>query len=726
LQVSYVGYSHKEVSFQTGKDTLLTVALEASAGLDEVTVYGAQVKRFNLAHLSNKEMLTIPSLGGKPDVLKAMQLMPGIQGQMEGTSLMLVRGGSPGENLYLIDNIPLIYVNHLGGFISVFNPDMINNIDIYKGGFPARYGGKLSSVVDMTQREGNRSQTRGSLSLGVTDASFTVEGPIKNEKASFIVTGRKTMIEPLMILASGLSGGGDYFVFYGFHDINAKFSYKPDPRNSFSLNLYQGDDYIRYWSKKNEKISDKNYLLNIWGNWLASARWSRVVSMRLFADHTFSYTRYRYSVGQYFYTIDKNDTTRFEKNNCSTVQDYSLRSDWKYKVSNYWSVDFGGKLTRLVYQPNRFEQSNLESRSAETIGAFENSLYASNHFSLFGRLEADLGLRAVHYSVPGFTDYSLEPRLNLNWELNPRHTLNLSAQRVKQYAHLVLTSGAILTNEVWIPSDQSVAPAVSEQYSAGWRGHFAGGLFETELDLYYKTLHNLTAYREGYTSLMGDGSWRNKIESGGQGISTGVEFLLRKTRGKWTGFASYALSHTTRQFPGINKGEAYVWEYDRPHSISLSLARELSPKWSFSAVWVYQSGLPYTPVMGRQLGIDGEECLLYGARNSSRMKNYHRLDLGFTCKKTTRRGNRAEWNFSVYNAYCRRNPNSYYYNTTSDPYFTGPWSYDGKTYQPLKMYQISFFPIIPTVSYKVYFERDKNKPRLGLKQRIRNYLYYEN
>jgi|GEM_PF-160555 len=733
IQISFIGYNSTTLSFQS--DTMVHVSLEGGELLDEITVKGKQSKRFNVSTLSYHEMLNIPSLGGKPDVLKALQLLPGIQSQQEGSSLLNVRGGNPGENLYLIDNIPLIYVNHLGGFASVFNPDMINNIEVYKGGFPAKYGGKLSSIVSITQREGDKSKLKGSLGIGVTDASFSIEGPLLNNKASFIVTGRKTLIDFFMLAASGLIDGNSVFVMYGFHDFNGKFSWHPNEKNSFYLNVYQGDDYMNFWNKDRKKSNEKFSLTNSWGNWLAAARWNRVISPRLFVDNTFSYTHYRLKVLSSYNSTTKTDTVNYSNENYSSVRDLSLRSDWQYKLMKDWSLEFGAKATLYTHIPNKMTLSESTSNAAyETINTSESSVYLNNHFTLFNVIDADAGARLVNYHSGSFNKLVVEPRLMVNARVTPSQTLNFTYQKVNQSAHLVFTSGSILNNEIWIPADEKIAPSNSTQYSLGWKGQFFDETIESEINLYYKELNQLATYKEGYSNLMGDGGWRSKIETGGSGRAKGVELLVRKLKGKWTGFLGYTYSNATRMFPGINKGEEYLFDYNRPHSLSMNLNRKISEKWSFNASWVYQTGLPYTPVIGRQLtpvtdaGESGEteyeEAFIYGERNSARMKDYHRLDIGFTKTVKTKRGRKAQWNYSVYNVYNRHNPASYYYGYDKN----GSMNYDSENYKPLSKYQLSFFPIMPTVSYKVFFgENSTSKPpkEIKIKPEVRKELKVE-
>ncbi len=710
IRISYIGYKNQELYLD--KDTLINILLEGGKEIGEVYITSRQNKKFNVSRLTKSEMLSIPSLGGKPDILKALQLMPGIQSQQEGSSLLNIRGGNPGENLYLFDNVPIIYVNHLGGFMSVFNPEMINNIEVYKGGFPPRYGGKLSSVISITQREGDKSKLKGSLSIGVTDASFSVEGPLLNKKASFIITGRKTLIDPFMILISGIIEGNNNYVFYGFHDFNGKFSWHPDTKNSIYFNFYQGDDYLQFWNKKNLNPAEKFKLSNTWGNYMASLRWKRVHNLKLFSDNSISYTRYRLKTIQSFSSVNQSDTISYQNDFFSSVQDFSIMSDWQYNILKNWSLDFGVKSSLLINIPNKILNSETDvSQNFERIIANESSIYFNNRLSLFGFLDINAGMRLVNYTSDNYYKFSAEPRLSVNAKVLGNNYLNFSYQKVTQFAHLIYTSGSILNNEIWIPANSDIEPSYSTQYSVGWKYDIDNGNFQSEIDLYYKNLNNLATYKEGYSNLVGDGNWRSKIETGGIGISKGFELLLRKNKGDWKGFVSYSFSNSTRKYSGINSGKEFLYDFDRPHSFSVNVNRKINDKWSFNILWVYQSGNPYTPVIGRQLtlindlnGNPGQvftEELIYGEKNSARMKDYHRLDISATLNVKTKKGRRAEWNFSVYNLYNRKNPTSYYYGYDKEGAITYS---NSEKYTPIGQYQISFFPIIPSVSYKIYFE----------------------
>jgi hypothetical protein len=726
ITVSYVGYNPKMLLVDNMQDTLIEVLLAAGSQIDEVVVKHTKRPTFNMATLSNMELQKIPSLGAKPDVMKAIQLLPGIQSQNEGSSLIMVRGGNPGENLYLFDNVSLIYVNHLGGFMSVFNPDMINNIDVYKGGFPSRFGGKLSSIMDITQREGNPNAIKGNFSVGVTDASFLVEGPTPLDNTSFLLTGRKTLIDPLMALASKLSGGSDHIVSYGFHDINGKLTWRPNSRNTVSINLYQGDDYLNFWYNHSTlNATEKARMANLWGNWLLSVRWNRVHSPRLYSNQSFSYVRYRLSDRQKFFYKGINEGYEFNRRYLSSVQDISYKAGFKYDISNYWGVDFGFHSSWLQHKPNSTFVANRPLVSNESaIQSLESAMYIDNGITPMRWLDLRIGARLASFFSTSYASLRAEPRFNINITLNEKHSLNTSYMDVNQYSHLLFTAGNIMSNEVWVPASSTIPPSRTKQITAGWRSVFHDAMFNVEISLFHKTLSDLATYREGFSSLMGDENWRAKVESGGKGLAYGTELFLRKNHGKWTGFASYTWSKATRTYTNINNGDEFLFDYDRPHSCSISINRKYNDRISFNLTWVFQSGLPFTPVIGKQLipsafcSENGYpffyEAFIYGERNSVRMRSYHRLDLALHYNTYSKRsGYKTQWSFALYNAYNRRNPYYYYFTHGSadgwNMFPTPSWA----NYEPFSLYQICFFPIIPTVSYKIIFDENRVEPIIG-------------
>ena len=712
LCFSCIGYEETCLKVEQA-DTPLHIRLKPlTETLHSVDVSATRIEResFNTLTLNAKSIEQIPTLGSRPDIIKAAQQLPGIEAATEASSLMIVRGGNPGENLYLLDNVPLIYVNHLGGFMSVFNSEMINTVDIYKGGFPARYGGKLSSIVDLTAKKGDPTKLKGSLSAGLTDLAFAVEGPGGLKNSSFILTGRKTLTEALMFTLSQVSkigGGQDYNIIYGFHDINAKYTWAPDAKNSFAFNVYEGDDYMSVWKNKKENNElERNSINNIWGNLLVSGQWNSAISSRLFMANTLSFTQYRLKNNMKAYLESSSDTTDFFVKTSSRVSDLSLRSDWKLFIANAWTVEYGLQSSYLNYRPNSFVSSFSNTTLPDVARVFDNSVYLDNKLKFGTWFDGSIGMRINSYINGDYHHFAWEPRLSLSFGIG-QSTLNLTAMRVTQNSHLLMTPGSIMNNEVWIPADARIKPATSDQASLGWRRDFYDGHFGVEVDAYYKLLHNLATYREGYNTLIGDSDWRNKVETGGKGKSYGVELMTRFNFNRFDGYLGYTLSHTTRQYEHINNGKEYVYEYDRPHSININLNYQLTERWSLSALWTYQTGLPYTPVIGVQdtpiVTPEGEvyfeETNIYGERNSERMRDYHRLDLAAKWKTMTKKGRKAEWTFSIYNVYCRQNPYYYYYgDKNGDPLYWNQFPDD-----PIQLWQRSFFPVIPSFSYKVWF-----------------------
>lgn len=676
----------------------------------EVSATRIERKTFNTLTLNAKTIEQLPTIGSRPDIIKAAQQLPGIEAATEASSLMLVRGGNPGENLYMLDNVPLIYVNHLGGFMSVFNSEMINTMDIYKCGFPARFGGKLSSIVDLTAKKGDPTRLKGNLSVGLTDLAFAIEGPGGLKNSSFIVTGRKTFTELLLYALSEISkeaGGQEYNLIYGFHDINAKYTWSPDAKNSFAFNVYEGDDYMRIWKNTNDNGDiERNSIGNIWGNLLVSGQWNSAVSPKLFMANTLSFTQYRLKNNMQAHLENRYDTTDYYIKAASRVGDLSLRSDWKLFIADAWTLEYGLQASYLNYRPNHFTSSFSDNALPDVSNVFDNSLYLDNKLKFGNWFNGSIGLRVNSFINKGFHNFALEPRLNLSFGIG-QSTLNLTAMRVTQNAHLMMTPGTIMNNEVWIPADERIRPAQSDQASIGWRRDFWESHISVEVDAYYKLLRNLATYREGYSTLIGDPDWRGKVEAGGKGKSYGIELMTRFNFNRLDGYLGYTLSHTTRQFDHINNGKEYVYEYDRPHSLNINVNYQLTERWSLSALWTYQRGLPYTPVIGVQITPvitpEGEvyfnESNIYGERNSERMRDYHRLDLAAKFKTKTEKGRKAEWTFSIYNVYCRQNPYYYYYgDRKGDPIYWQQYPDE-----PQLLWQRSFFPVIPSFSYKVWF-----------------------
>jgi hypothetical protein len=732
LRFSFVGYGDTTLIINAPWSQIVNVKLREGYKMEEFTIVSGRKSNFNSEFFTPNQLKTSPSLGSKPDVLKIIQQLPGITSQNEGWGTLIVRGGNPGQNLFLLDNAPLIYVYHLGGFMSVFNPDMINGMEVYKSGFPSKYGGKLSSIISIAQREGNMDKYRGNVSLGLSDVSFAVEGPIKTApNLSFILTGRKTMTEPLMLLASSLSSG-DYLAYYGFHDLNGKISYKNGLKNRFSLNLYYGDDYLAFSSDNQHKSKYSHK----WGNRLISSNWKHYFNSGMTVSNTLSYNYYR--VNNLIKQLPVNEeiqATEFESN----VNNIMLSSHWNYPVSSISTIDYGFQSNVWIQNPNKYTSTNGDYYNEPSDASNELALYADAKVNLADFSNLIIGGRLVHYSSKNYVKSYVEPRVQIEVFPSKQLSFNLSYMSVHQSSHLLTSAGDIMRNEIWVSANEFLPLSSANQFSFGGKYVFDKNRWEVKMDIYYKEMKNLIEFKEGYSFLPGDKTWRQKIETNGLGNSQGAEFIVAKRQGIFTGMASYGFSHTTRQFKNINKGDVYVFDYDQPHRISANVNYKLNSKVNVSALWTYHTGLPYTPAIGRQLTqnpYDGDneryEALIYGPRNSMRMKNYHRLDLSMIYSKTTKRGNRAEWTFSVYNAYARQNPYYYYYNVDATGQMYNPDTWENNN-QQLKLYQISFFPFIPSISYKVYFgDRDmdvyKNFKNSIHHKNIRKnkWLYYEN
>lgn len=643
-----------------------------------------------------------------------LQLFPGIQAQTEGMSLLQVRGGDPGQNQYLLDNVPLLYVNHLGGFMSVFNPDMINAVDVYKGNFPASKGGKISSVIDITQREGNKIKHHGSFSVGVTDLSFAFEGPLFQKKGSYIVTARKTLTEIPLYFANVVNGN-DSRIVYGFHDVNAKFTWQPDKKNSFHLNVYTGDDYFFYWVK-----DEHSRHTNMWGNWLGSLKWSRIFDNGLYSENIFSFNRYRHSNRTYF--EDKSSDYVFRSKDRSSVKDYSLRSLWKYNLLRKWDIEFGGLASYLIYEPDYVYRSNLVLPTERILyPSFEGAVYLDNKIELLPALTFQPSFRLTGYLQDSYSSFHFEPRIGFSYNFLPQHSFHLNYMAVSQYSHLVFTLTDFLQKEVFLPVTNDILPETSQQLSANWSGYFYNKMFEVDLSIYYKEMENLISLKEGYENMPRLTHLENKIEKDGTGTAYGAEIMLKKNKGKNTGFISYSYSHVTRKFANFNQGNPYNYEYNRPHNVSVSYNRELSKKWTMSFVWVYQSGFLYTPAIGKQYTISQHDekkewAIIYGEKNSKNLPAYHRLDAGINYTTKNKNGNAVVWTFSIYNLYNRQNTSNLYYDNDNDIENVTDIS------QALQLYRTTYFPVIPSIAYKVYFDYGNKDKKEKTKK---NWLYMD-
>ena len=730
VTISYTGYLAQNITLNTSIDSLLEIKMTTDNKLAELTVTATNTSKFDVTRLNAKELTLLPTIGGKPDIIKALQLKPGVQTSSEGLSLMLVRGGEPGQNQYLLDNVPLIYVNHLGGLFSVFNPDMINTVDFYKGNFPARQGGKLSSIVDITQREGDKSKHQGSFSLGVTDAAFTFEGPL-SKKASYIVTARKTLIDAFLMGFSAIDNVATYnqILAYGFHDINSKISYHPNTKNAFSFNFYQGDDYFNLWKKPWVKpLNEPFHIYQQWGNFLVSGRWNYNINAMIYTENIVSFSRYRNKTASKFQFLNADTVVNSSENvQMASVNDFTFRSATKYNVNNKWNIEFGGQVGYAYFEPF-YNAQTIDNSNTKIIGqvyhTIESALFIDNKIQFSDHFSFQPSFRLSQYYHNNKNFFIPEPRINFTYSFNQNQKINLNCMHTSQSSHLIFTPSYLLKSEVWLPSSQLLPPELADQIVLSWNANYDSGKYSTEAGIYYKQMKNMVTLKEGYENMLELRGIENKIESNGKGTAYGFEWMIRKNSGKLTGSIAYSWSFANRQFNNTNFGIPYEFDYNRVHNFTVILNRELKNGWNMNLVWIFQSGTPFTPALGKVYTYNPEAKttdveLIYGSKNSARMTPYHRLDIGFNHTIRTKRGNKAVWTYSIYNAYNNINPYTNYYDDDNKVQTLPDYK------KPLSLYKYGFFAFIPSISYKVYFDYTKKPKTKVVKEKKKyNWLYY--
>lgn len=721
--VSFVGYPAYVDSFYIRRDTQFTLPLASSFDLDVVEVNATQVSRIEeMTQMSTvsvpiEQIKQLPAFMGEVDVLKALQLLPGVQSGNEGTSGLFVRGGSPDQNLVLLDGVPVYNVSHLFGFFSVFNADALNSVQLIKGGFPARYGGRLSSVLEINMKEGNNKEWHGEGSIGIIASKLTVEGPLIKDKASILVSGRRTYIDLLaqpIIKAGFASGGSSGSAGYYFYDLNGKVNYKISDRDRLYFSAYMGDD--RFYFRERIRYSEPGYESEerfggelTWGNVTSVLRWNHQFNKKLFSNVTAYYSRYQFNTGV-------EDGIKETQNGITTEEFFGLRyfsgiDDWSGKIDFDWVpnadhyVRFGASGIYHTFKPGatQFEVEFGAGTALDTTIASGNTrageyrVYFEDDIKVNDRFKMNIGVHGSAFAVDNSWYYDIEPRLSMRYLLTDNLSVKASYVRMSQYIHLLTNSGVGLPTDLWVPATDRVPPQRSWQVAGGLAQTLADQ-FEVSLEGYYKVMNNVIEYRDGASYLGNANDWESQVASG-RGWSYGAELFVQKKTGKTTGWLGYTLSWTNREFIALNFGEPFPYKYDRRHDLSIAVVHDLSDRWELSGTWVYGTGnaisLPLAQYRGTYLG-DGNSPFssfygtlsYYESRNGFRMRAYHRMDVGVTNKKTTKWGERR-WNLSVYNAYSRLNPFFIYYGSDD---FGNP-----------AFRQVSLFPILPSISYSFSF-----------------------
>lgn len=688
LQISKLGFQTITRKIALKSDTILNFQLSENNQIDEVIIQAKIKKSMGIVDIPVNQINTLPLIGAEPDLIKAFQLMPGIQSGNEGSSGLYVRGGSPDQNLILLDDVPLYYVNHLGGFISIFNSDIINNVKLIKGNYPARYGGRLSSVLDVRMKEGNMKKMHYNYTIGTLTSKVFFETPIKKDKSSFLFSARGLLWGFLWQPVSKLILK-DVSVGYNFYDINSKYNLKINDKNRIFVSVYIGDDNLKF--KVKDKPLKASYLIS-WGNILSSFRWNKVFSKKLFSNLTLAYSRYKY-----LNQIKSNDTIEdITSRYFSQINDFSLKYDFNYFPAENYTLNFGVQAIKHTFNPGTIYESFSAENSIPLksvtgnnyIRSAEGSFYLENKISINNFADINAGIRITDNYVEKTHFFSIEPRISADFYPASESSFKLSYTETGQNIHLMTSSNGGLPADIWVPATVYAPPEKAKQFSAGFYKILPKKNMEFTIEVYFKNLNRLIAYKEGINFKAATTSWENKIEINGKGQSYGIEVLFQKKIGKTTGWVAYTFSKTNRQFENINNGKVYPFKYDRTHDISIVVSKKINKHITLSASWVFGSGYPYNLPLNKYISAeDNDEIFNWAERNSFRMRNFHRLNLGAFFTKHKKYGRRI-WSINIYNAYNRQNPYYYY---LSDEY--GTW----------KLYQQSLFPIIPSISYSFKF-----------------------
>jgi hypothetical protein len=718
VSFTYVGYTtiFKDVDI-TNENVKLNIELtEEKKELDAVVISGdkpdaknVEQNKMSVVKMEMKEVKKIPLLMGEVDIIKAVQLLPGIQAAGDGNTLFVVRGGNVDHNLIQLDEAVVYNPSHVVGFFSVFNGDAIKDFEIYKGGIPSNYGGRLASVLDVRMKDGNAKKFSATGGIGTLSSRLTLEGPIQKDKSSFMISGRRSYFDLFFPLSQDLK---DVTAYFG--DINIKVNFTLSEKDKLYLSGYAGRDKIGF---------DKTFGIG-WGNKTATARWNHVFSSRLFSNTSFIFSRYNYNFDLNFGNLNM---TRL-----NFITDYSLKQDFSYFANPKNNLKFGFMVTHHTYSPGEMKPINDESIFVEEKlpkkRALDYAVYGSHSIKMTSRFTAEYGLRVSvfqnigegrtliyqngkpNYLNNGFltqspiidtanyspgkvmnTNYGFEPRLNFTYLLNASSSIKASYNRMYQYMTLIQTTNASIGSEFWTPTDQYIKPQTADQVATGYFKNFFENTVEASAEVYYKWMNNTTEIIDN-----ADIQFNEAIESqvvSGIGRAYGLELLLRKQRGKTTGWVSYTLSKSERKADGINNNEWYNFRFDRRHYLTFVVSHQITPRVNAAANFIYATGDTYTPAVG-YFEFENKRWVEYGKRNSARIPAYHRMDVSVTLDRKKIPGkiykNESNWVFSIYNAYGHKNPYYIGFDTNTET---------GKN-EAIKTYLFTF---VPSVTYNFKF-----------------------
>ncbi len=719
VQITYLGFQTKILKVNLDKDTKLNLKLsQKSITGKEVVIKGERADKnvrsteMSTVELSGEKVKQLPVIFGEPDILKAITLLPGIKSGGEGGTGFYVRGGGPDQNLILMDEAVVYNPSHLFGFLSVFNTDAVKNLEVIKGGMPANYGGRLSSILNVTMREGNNQKYEFNGGVGLIASRFSAEGPIKKGKSSFLIAARRTYIDVLAQPFLPKSAQGNAYYFY---DINLKMNWQLGAKDKLYFSGYFGRDILDFQSPTNKSVN-----LNFgWGNSTATLRWNHVFKPKLFSNTSIIYNRY-----------DLFNDFKFGANGFSVrsgLYDWNLKSDFTWFAADKHLVKFGFNYIFHTFTPGIASGALGTIKIDEEISkqyAHEFAIYAQDEWQISQRWSANAGLRAVAFNRVGpYTQeiYNednqktgesikygvnesmafyprLEPRLNVNYLINEESSIKASYTKTYQFVHLATTSGAQFPVDLWVPSSAKVKPQEANQVAIGYFRNFMNNRYEASAEAYYKVMDNQIEFKP-FSQLFFNANLENEMVFG-QGKAYGLELFLKKKVGRLNGWIGYTWSRAYRQFDQLNYGEAYFFRYDRTHDMSLVLSYTFNKKWTGTFVFVYGTGNAVSLPVGRypyRIGYDAEKnepkftfIDVYDKINTYRLPAYHRADISFVYTHKKTKNWESNWNFSIYNIYNRANPYFIYFLADLDKY-------------EVKAYMVYLFPILPSVAWNFKF-----------------------
>lgn len=694
LVFSYVGFQSQEKKVSLQESTTLNLEMQPSdVELQEVIVEGERQDQnvtsieMSTERIDVKTVQKMPAFLGEPDVINSLVLLPGVSNVGEGANGFNVRGGNVDQNLILLDGAPVYSSSHLFGFFSVFNTDAIKDVKLYKGGIPAEYGGRLSSVLEIRQKEGNAKKFAGTASISSIATRATIEGPLIKDRMTFLASGRISYVGYLALFSEETRDNNFYF-----YDLNGKVNYRLNEKNRIFLSGYYGNDVIILGGDSDFKM--------IWGNGTATFRWNRVINDKIFSNLSIIYSNYDYLLG----STDESDGFDWK----SKIRNYNLKYDWTYYATTRNTVKFGISALEYQFAPGKLvatsEGSFFNEIEVPQENALELGIYASNEQKIGNRLTVQYGLRYSHFinhgasevneyengvprdpedpnsfdaenEITGTTVYDpweiiddfggIEPRISANFLINDRNSVKASYNRTRQYIHLVSNTTSPLPIDVWKPAGRYIQPAVADQVALGYFRNLRNNLFELSAEIFYKKFYGLLDFVNGADLLLNENVEQEFLS--GNGEAYGLELQFEKKKGKTTGWISYTLSRSKRQVWGINNNEKYPSNYDKPHDLSVVIFHEFSKKFELSVIFNYQRGKPITYPDGRY---EYEDYIIpnYSNRNGARMPDYHRLDLAlnWTPDFNPEARIKGKWNLSVFNVYARRNAYSVSFRQNED------------------------------------------------------------